>query len=243
MPAPAHFDTVFFWHRAVFFWHRAVFFWHRAASFWHRSFWHRLVLIFLVVSAIAGCTGGGPTAEQQLEAAFAGNSEARLNVAKFEGTVTFDGQQPGKDHALLQILLVDADKFQDPKHAARWQAPVDESGHFAFSTYLKDDGAPVGKYVAVFFEPEVTTRVKGSGRTRSASQGFGGAKAGADKLKNLYNDPEQNLKNPAFLITLQPPGITNQTFNLELAGAQGPAVPGKFAITDAPVAGGGFKFQ
>src|ERR1700683_4454786 len=65
MPAPAHFDTVFFWHRAVFFWHRAV-------SFWHRSFWHRLVLIFLVVSAIAGCTGGGPTAEPQLEAGFEG---------------------------------------------------------------------------------------------------------------------------------------------------------------------------
>jgi hypothetical protein len=196
-------------------------------------------LLCLIAPVMAGCNNG-PTAQQQVDAAFQANPEARLKVAKFEGIVTIDGQPPGKDYPQMQMFLVDADKFQDPKRAQRWQAPVDENGHFIFATYLKDDGAPVGKYVALFVVPEATVHVKSSGG-RPTGTGFGGAKTGPDKLKNLYNDPEQNVKDPAFVINLQEPGITDQRFNLQVAGKD-PAVPGKYAVQDVPVASGGFKF-
>jgi hypothetical protein len=194
--------------------------------------------LFLFAPAVAGCNNG-PSAQQQVDAAFKANPEARLKVAKLEGVVTIDGQPPGKDYPLMQMYLVEADKFQDPKHAQRWQAPVDENGHFIFGTYLKDDGAPVGKYVALFIDPEADMHVK-TGQTRSGT-GFGGPKTGPDKLKNLYNDPEQNIKDPAFVIDLQQPGITDQRFNLQVTGKD-PAVPGKYAVKDVPVASGGFKF-
>jgi hypothetical protein len=193
----------------------------------------------LIVSSLAGCSNG-PSAEQQVDAAFQANPEARLKVARFEGTVTIDGQAPGKDYPLLRIFLVEADKFQDPKHAQRWQAAVDESGHFAFATYLKNDGAPVGKYVALFIDPEATVHVK-TARTVSGT-GFGGPKAGPDKLKNLYNDPEQNIKDPAFVINLQQPGITDQQFDLKVAGKESPSSPGRYSVKDAPVASSVFKF-
>jgi hypothetical protein len=54
---------------------------------------------------------------------------------------------------------------------------------------------------------------------------------GPDMLKNLYNDPEKNLKDPDFVIDLQAPGITDKTFNLRVVGKDSPPVPGRYAIT------------
>jgi hypothetical protein len=201
-----------------------------------------LALIFLIAPGLTSCTNG-PTPEQQLDAAFNGKPEDRLKVAKFEGQVTIDGQPPGPDNSLLHIFLLDADKFRDPKTAPCWQAAVDAEGHFSFTTYLTGDGAPVGKYVAVFVDPSVTEQVKGPARRGARAPGFGGVKHGKDKLKNLFNDPDQNIKRPQFVIDLQPPGITNQTFNLEVAGKEELPVPGKYAVTDVAVAEGAFKFR
>ena len=43
-----------------------------------------------------------------------------------------------------------------------------------------------------------------------------------DELKNLYNDPDKNSQNPDFKIELTPPGKTDYTFDLKVAGEQPP---------------------
>ena len=183
---------------------------------------------------MAGCTGNNrKTPEEQLDETFKNNPELkRLQLAKFQGHVTIDGQHPEED-AHLYLVLMDADKYQDPK-APRYQTRVGENGDFAFSTYLTDDGAPVGKWVAVFVDPRPGRT--GIGGHKIGGAGFGGSGfnrpiAGPDALKNLYNDPDKNVKDPAFVIELQAPGITDKTFNLQVAGKDLPAAPGKHAIT------------
>jgi hypothetical protein len=203
-------------------------------------------LFALTIAGMAGCSPG-PTAEQQLDAAFKGKPEDRLNVTKFQGHVTIDGQPPGSNYPLLHIGLIDADKFQDPKKAHRWMAPVDSEGFFSFTTYLKDDGAPVGKYVVIFVDPTPLDENSGDGKRRprrgGSAPGFGGSKYGKDLLKNLYNDPEQNINKPAaFVIDLQPPGNTNQTFNLEIAGKEGSRIAGQYAVKEIPTTTS-FKFS
>jgi hypothetical protein len=191
-------------------------------------------LVVLVTAAAAGCTGSNrKTPEQQLDEAFKNNPEfKRLQLAKFQGHVTIDGQPPEPDSKLF-IVLLDAEKFQDPK-APSCQARVGENGDFSFMTYLKDDGAPVGKWVAVFVDP----RSDGTGVNvqRIGQSGLGGGRfirpiSGPDALKNLYNDPEKNLKDPAFVVNLQAPGITDQTFSLQVAGKDPPPGPGPHAVT------------
>jgi hypothetical protein len=183
-----------------------------------------LALVLLCAAGMAGCSGK-PTPQQELDSAFKDNPSARLQVAKFEGYVTIDGQAP-QDNLALTIILLDADKYKDRK-VPRWQASVAKDGHFSFMTYLQDDGVPVGKYVACFVDPTdpkpTTGRGQGKGRIHMASHG-------ADKLKNLYNDPQTNLNKPEFVINIQPPGITNQTFDLQVTGKDPPSAPGEHAI-------------
>jgi hypothetical protein len=196
----------------------------------HRAQVHQnklLALILLVAPVIAGCSG--PTAEDKLDAAFQNNPNAhRLEVAKFAGTVTIDNQAPGDEYKGLHILLVDADKYKD-SNAPRWDATINSEGHFSFMTYLKDDGAPVGKYVVLFVDPRAKSNKRA---TASISKTASRSSTGADALKNLYNDPEVNVKDPQFVLDLQRPGTTEKTFDLKVAGKDGPSNPGNYAVTN-----------
>ena len=199
-----------------------------------QRFFKFFLLVLLVAATVAGCTGSNrKTPEEQLDETFRNNPELkRLQLAKFQGHVTVDGQPPEPDSNLF-ILLLDAEKFQDPK-APHYQTRVKESGDFAFSTYLTDDGVPVGKWVAILVDPRPgRTGANGQrlGGTGLAGGGFMRQIGGADALKNLYNDPEKNLKDPAFVINLQAPGITDQTFNLQVAGKDPPPAPGPHTVT------------
>jgi len=194
-----------------------------------RLFSHELLaLVFLAAAGISGCSGK-LTPEQELDAAFADGKAARLKVAKFEGQVTVDNQPPGDNYPFLYVTLMDAEKFKDPA-ARRWQARVDKEGHFSFMTYLKHDGVPVGKYVAVFVDPSGPSKGKGGNTLGTGLGSLGGTRASADKLKNLYNDPEVNLKDPDLVVEVKEPGITNHTFNLTVAGKQDISAPGPFAV-------------
>jgi hypothetical protein len=185
-------------------------------------------LILLVAPLMAGC--GGPSAEDQLDAAFQNNPNAhRLQLAKFAGTVTIDNQPPGEQYNGVYVFLVDAEKYKD-KDAPRWQTNVNKEGHFSFMTYLKDDGAPVGKYVVLFVAPE-SQKLGAREVTQNRLQSAGGKISGADALKNMYNDPEVNAKDPQFVLDLQQPGTTNRTFDLKVAGKDGPPAPGNYAVT------------
>jgi hypothetical protein len=199
-------------------------------------------LVFLVAASVVGCSRG-PSAQEQLDAAFKDSSAQKLKVAKFEGQVTLDGQPPGSEHQQLHIVLIEADKYQEPNRAQRWQAHVGSDGHFSFTTYLTDDGAPVGKYIALFVDPSQSESPARTGMPRvGLGMRLGGARAGNDRLKNLYNDPEVNNKNPEFVIKLEEPGITNQHFNLEVAGKEA-RTPGKYAVRDVSTADAAFKFN
>jgi hypothetical protein len=188
-------------------------------------------LVLFVAAGLVGCSRG-PSAQDQLDAALKASAVQKLNLAKFEGQVTIDGQPPGPEYSQLHIVLVEADKYQEPNRAQRWQAQVTADGHFSFTTYLQGDGTPVGKYIALFVDPsDSDTATPEGGRGRGRGMRLGGARGGKDRLKNLYNDPDVNGKNPDFVITLQEPGVTNQHFNLEVAGKEARS-PGKYAVRD-----------
>jgi hypothetical protein len=55
--------------------------------------------------------------------------------------------------------------------------------------------------------------------------------AGPDELKNLYNDPEKNKNDAAFLVDVQPPGRTDYQFDLSVAGKDPVIKPGPHAVT------------
>jgi hypothetical protein len=184
-----------------------------------------VTLVLFWAAGMAGCSGG-PTPQQQLDEAFKDSKAKRLEVVPFQGTVTIDGQHPA-DNVFLCVVLMDAEKYKDPK-VEKWMARVDNGGHFSFMTYLSDDGVPVGKYVACFVDPTDPPKANRTGN--AAGSGIYGASHGDDKLKNLYNDPEVNLKKPEFVIDVRSPGITNQTFDLQVAGKEAPPAPGQYAV-------------
>src|SRR5271155_5267792 len=95
-----------------------------------------LALVLLSAAGMAGCSGGKPTPQEEVDAAFKDNPQGRLKLAKFQGRVTVDGQPP-QDYLLLTVVLLDAEKYQDRK-VPRWQAVVDKEGNFSFMTYLQD---------------------------------------------------------------------------------------------------------
>jgi hypothetical protein len=63
-------------------------------------------------------------------------------------------------------------------------------------------------------------------RTKAASEAVA-----PDELKNLYNDPEKNKNDPAFLFEVQPPGRTDYQFDLAVAGKDPVKTPGSYAVT------------
>jgi hypothetical protein len=166
-----------------------------------------LVLAVLFSLGTMGCNGSQSESEA-IKKALEVNNKSAETVVKFSGTVTVDGQPPAVDRRNPFFVIA-----YDPKNPPKGrQAPFttrcDKEGHFQFNTYGTGDGLPAGSYVALFVQP----------------------KADGDALKNLYNDPDKNDKEERFQINLTPPGKTNWSFELTVAGKEPNTTPGEHAV-------------
>lgn len=183
----------------------------------------------------------GNDATQEAAVRFAQNREFQvLPVAKFAGRVTVDGRPPKKDGKLFVILT-------DPKHLdqnALGQLPktyavCDADGKFAFGTYdlkNRNDGAVAGKYVVTFvqlhkFTPRPAKGKRSGGPPPSERPRGRNRYALPDDLKNLYSDPDNNAKQPAFNLDLQPPGRDDYHFDLAVGDKNPVAKPAPHAVT------------
>jgi hypothetical protein len=191
---------------------------------WRRSVrWLERVAIFFVIAlAFEGC--GPKTAEQALEQAFNDNPKAtRVEVVKFEGRVTVDGEVPNKPGTKLFIILNDPKHPQDPEKRPKLIGGVDADGNFFFSTNAAHDGVESGSYVVTFVQLHHPQALFG--------QRGGELYKPPDELKNLYNDPEKNAADPQFNVEIKSPGRTDWYFNLAVAGKDANPAPGPHAIT------------
>ncbi len=165
--------------------------------------------------ASQGCSGATQSAQQALDQQYKDNPQLkRPDLAKFAGTVTVDGQPPEKGTAIV-VILSDPKRLPPPNKPIQY-AIADPDGHFAFSTSLKGDGTLPGSYVVTF------AQLHPHGR-----RGF----FPPDELKNLYNDPEKNAAKTEFQLELKPPGKTDFTMDLKVAGEDAVAKPGANATT------------
>jgi hypothetical protein len=173
-------------------------------------------LVGAMVMLGPGCGSGTQTAEQALERQYKDNPQVvRVDLAKFAGTVTNDGQPPAKGTVFLVIL--NDPKKPTPKNRPRLYTVSTPEGTFEFSTRLKGDGTLPGSYIVTF------AQLHPHGR-----RGF----FSPDELKNLYNDPDKNAQKPEFRLDLAPPGRTDYTFDLKVAGQEPVTTPGPHAITE-----------
>lgn len=170
-----------------------------------------------------GCGSGEQSAQQALNKAFADNPQAqRVQVCKFEGTVTVDGYPPDQSKSKLLIILNDPDKPQDPKKNPTLLTGVDDEGHFAFSTYDAHDGVSSGKYIVTFVKLHKKGKFQIRRRDMTLEQ--------PDDLKNLYSDPDKNKDIPEFNVDITPPGKTDWKFDLVVEGKDPVAKPGPHAV-------------
>jgi hypothetical protein len=202
----------------------------------HRS---RMLLAagLFIAAGLAGCNGSRNADQAAVDSAGAVGNEAagipfdkfrefqKLPLAKFSGRVTVDGQPPKKDCKVF-IVLADAKHPDENSHGIlpKFYTACGADGHFAFTTYEKGDGVPVANYVVTFLElhPAPTQAAKGSARAPAA---FSASRAqrymGPDELKNIYSDPDANVKDKQFNLDLQPPGKDDFHFDLAVAGKPG----------------------
>jgi hypothetical protein len=196
----------------------------------------------LLAATLAGCNAKPTTsAEQEADVKFDNNPKSRmLPVAKFAGKVTVDGQPPKKDGKLF-VILTDSKHLDE--HASgqlpKLYAVCNAEGSFAFGTYdLKNgkDGVFTGKYVVTFVQLHKysgsTTKAgrpvaPGSSRRPQTSVKY----ALPDDLKNLYSDPDTNVKDKRFKLDLQPPGKDDYQFNLAVIDKDPVAKAAPHAVT------------
>jgi hypothetical protein len=184
-----------------------------------------LVALFIFATALQGCGGAQQTEQQQTEEFFKSNPKiaaSRKEVAKFSGRVTVDGMAPAQGVTLFVVL-------NDPEHptpGVKQFAACDAEGNFEFKTYESGDGVAIGKYVVEFVGLKAH---KNRGRSRVTPY------VAPDALKNLYNDPEKNKDNPAFIIDVKAPGRTDYEFDLKVADKEAVVNPGQFAATKITV--------
>jgi hypothetical protein len=187
-------------------------------------------LWFVVVSLVAasvfsGCTGGSHgTREDEQQQAAKGFKQAP--VAKMAGHVSIDGQPPEKETTLF-VILNDPQHLTLPKTGPAHFAECDAEGNFAFTSYLKGDGVPLGKYVVTFAQLRLPSA---AGRHPMGRGNFKREYIGPDGMKNLYNDPEKNKNEKDFNIEVVEPGKTDYEFNLSVAGKNGLS-PAQYAVT------------
>jgi hypothetical protein len=185
-----------------------------------------LAAVIALALAAPGCSGR-KTDKAAVDQFFKDNPEAkRMNVGKFGGRVTIDGQPPEiKSGTRLFVLLNDPKNLQ--KLPPRFTAVADD-GTFEFMTYLAGDGVPVGQYVVEFVQLHLP-RQGGQRRTEGISRSY----IGPDGLKNLYNDPERNKDNKELVVDVTDRGRTDYEFNLAVAGKDA-LNPGRYAATAMP---------
>ena len=181
-----------------------------------------------VAAALAGC--GPKSSEERFNAAAKETGFQKAALGKFAGHVLIDGQPPAVEKGKkLFVVLIPADHLD--RAAQKSPPPLSTScaadGSFDFTTYLDHDGVPVGKYVVTFakFGPISTP----GGNFRPGMGGNVRRYGGADSLKGLYNDPDQNQKDEKFVINVESPGKTNYEFDLAVAGKERPN-PGPHAV-------------
>ncbi len=187
------------------------------------------LVLFLAAAGISGCGSGRQSETQQLDEYFKNNPKAkRETLAKLAGHVSVDGQPPAKGKKLF-VILNDPDHLERPsKQPPAHFAACDEEGNFVFTTYLKGDGVPVGKYVLTFVqlhEPKA-----GQGPHSMGMPSFTKKYVGPDDLKNLYSDPQKNKSESTYLVDVQQPGKSDYDFNLAVAGKDG-GQPSDYAVT------------
>jgi hypothetical protein len=156
-------------------------------------------------------------------------------VAKCAGRVTVDGQPPKQDCKIF-VTLHRPDHIDEAAHLKgkgyQLFATCDDDGKFVFA-----NGVEPGQYVITFVE----LHARGGGQK---SQG-GGLRAvrgsvsprgfqPPDELKNLYNDPDKNIKDQAFILNLASPGRDDFQFDLAVAGKEAVDKPGPNAIVAGP---------
>jgi hypothetical protein len=192
----------------------------------------------LVALAIAGCNSHIETAEARLEKEYELHPGFKrpVAVAKFAGMVSIDGKRPQRGCRLFVILndpehLDAAVKSARPSH----YAVCDRDGNFAFTTYERGDGVPPGKYVLTLVELHLpTSNSRGNLFNSARLQGGPRQYDQPDELKNLYNDPEKNLKQDTFKLDVQLPGKADYRFALAVAGKPPILKPGANALTGRP---------
>jgi hypothetical protein len=186
---------------------------------------------------------GGPRADEIEQVSQLRN---KVKIGKFSGHVTVDGKTPPSQDGMLFVILNDP---EHPKAGGKVCANCNEEGNFEFTTYLRGDGAPVGKYVLTFVQLSAAKPAARSENSKSGKSGGGGGMraggggigrvsqdyAGPDALKNLYSDPEKAKANPEFLVEIAEPGRTDYDFKLSLAGKEPVKTPGAYAATSLKV--------
>jgi hypothetical protein len=165
------------------------------------------VMLCVCGAMLAGCRGNNA---DRLEQAFRDAGTSKATVAPVAGVVTIDGMVP---EPFTLVMLWDPKKPE----AGVLRAICDSEGRFAFASYDRGDGVPPGTYVVLF------ARLNMGGRLGNFD--------GPDLLNNLYNDPDKNVADPEFQITVSEPGKSDYHFNLGVAGKPS-ATPGPHAVTE-----------
>ncbi len=174
--------------------------------------------VVLASALICGC-GGAQNAEDALGNALKTNGIQREPVALFSGKVSIDGQPPPPNTSGVGTFVILWNAKNPPASGSQPRYAVcDESGAFEFTTYTKGDGVPPGSYIVCIAQLEAGAISEHKYR-------------GPDRLKNLYNDPDQNKKTEEFVVELTPPGKMDYHFDLRVADKSANANPGPNAIT------------
>jgi hypothetical protein len=183
-----------------------------------------VVVSLVAASVFSGCTGSsqGPRQDELQQAAKGGK---QTPAAKVAGHVSIDGQHPDKDTKLF-VILNDPAHLEVSKEGPKYFTSCDAEGNFSFTTYLKGDGAPVGKYVVTFAQLHTA---KSSGPHGMGRGMISRDYVGPDGLKNLYSDPEKNKDEKEFNIEVAEPGKSDYEFNLSIAGKDS-ASAGQYAV-------------
>jgi hypothetical protein len=187
-------------------------------------------IVSLLTTTLAGCGGGsGGIRQDELDQASKGYKQSP--VAKFAGQVSIDNQPPGANGVLF-VVLNDPQHLERPGDVPKLFTECDAEGKFAFTSYLKGDGAPLGKYVVTFVHLRQGGSHEGAGPRGLSGRGPDTTTySSQDGLKNLYNDPEKNKNEPNFQIEVASPGRTDYDFNLTVAGKDPVLKPGMYAVT------------
>jgi hypothetical protein len=179
----------------------------------------RVAACLAVAAAVGGC--GPKSAEERFDEAAKETGFQKATLGKFAGHVRIDGQPPAEEKGKkLFVVLIPTDHLDQALQKNR--PPISTAcradGSFDFETYFEHDGVPAGKYVVTFTRLGPISTPGGHFRA-----GMGGTMrryGGADSLKGLYSDPDTNMKDDKFVVNVEPPGKTDYSFDLAVAGKE-----------------------